>query len=102
MFVVKPNSKLVDPEWVNPRTGERFGPKDPKNPIGDYWIGLIGDSDNIRGLEGYGVHGTIDPDSIGAMKSMGCVRLANDDIALVYELLMDGVSTVEIHGEDYP
>lgn len=101
-YMVKPNSKLVNPAWNNPRTGEHFEPNDPKNPLGEYWIGLIGVSDNIRGLESYGVHGTIDPDSIGKMKSMGCIRMGDDDIKLVYELLVDSVSHVEVHGEDYP
>jgi hypothetical protein len=101
VFDVKRDSKLINPAWANPRTGEQFAPDDPKNPLGEYWIGLVGASDNIRGLEGYGVHGTIDPQSIGQMKSMGCVRLLHDDVALVYELLMPGVSTVTIRGSDY-
>lgn len=101
-FTVKPNSKLIDPAWTNPRTGEHFASKDPNNPLGKYWIGLIGISDNIRELETYGIHGTIDPDSIGQQRSMGCVRLLADDIALVFELLVENASRVEIRGEDYP
>ena len=101
VFDVKRDSKLINPAWANPRTGEQFAPDDPKNPLGEFWIGLVGASDNIRGLEGYGVHGTIDPESIGQMKSMGCVRMLHDDVALVYELLMPGVSSVTIRGSDY-
>jgi len=101
-FVVKANSKLEDPAWTNPRTGEHFASKDPKNPLGRYWVGLVGVSDNIRGLEGYGVHGTIEPETIGQEKSMGCVRMLDDDIKLVYEVLVDNVSHVEIHGPDWP
>lgn len=101
-FVVKPDSKLVNPAWTNPRTGEHFQPDDPKNPLGEYWIGLVGASDNIRGLESYGIHGTIDPTSIGKEMSMGCVRLAAEDIKLIYEVLMENVSRVEIQGNDWP
>ena len=101
-FIVKPDSKLVNPAWTNPRTGEHFEPNDPKNPLGEYWIGLLGASDNIRNLESYGIHGTVDPDSIGQERSMGCVRMKADDIKLVYELLIDSVSHVEIHGPDWP
>jgi len=101
-FMVKPSSKLVDPAWTNPRTGEHFASGDPNNPLGKFWIGLIGTSDNIRDLETYGIHGTVDPDSIGQLRSMGCVRMLADDIAMVYEVLMESVSRVEIHGEDYP
>lgn len=102
VFDVKANSKLINPAWANPRTGEQFAADDPKNPLGEYWIGLVGASDNIRGLEGYGIHGTIEPESIGQMKSMGCVRMLHEDVALVYELLVPGVSTVTIRGPDYP
>ncbi|MFO0490957.1 MAG: L,D-transpeptidase, partial [bacterium] len=68
----------------------------PANPIGERWIGLDGSDDNTRKFVGYGVHGTVDPDSIGQQRSMGCVRLASDDVAMVYELLVDRLSTVKI------
>lgn len=95
-FRVRPNSKLINPEWVNPRTRERYLPDDPNNPIGDFWIGLEGTSEAVRDLDGYGIHGTIEPDSIGKQASMGCVRLLPDDIALVFELLVESESTVII------
>ncbi|MFT3687236.1 MAG: L,D-transpeptidase family protein [Phycisphaerales bacterium] len=95
-FVVRANSKLVNPKWVNPRTGEVFQPDDPKNPIGERWIGLEGVDENTKRFAGYGVHGTVDPDSIGQQKSMGCVRMGAADIEVVYELLMERVSTVKI------
>ncbi len=98
-FKVRPNSKLINPEWTNPRTGERFLPDDPNNPIGDYWIGLVGVSDGIQDLGGYGIHGTIEPNSIGQQASMGCIRLLDEDVALVYELLVEDHSTIEIVDE---
>jgi lipoprotein-anchoring transpeptidase ErfK/SrfK len=101
-FIVKPHSKLEDPAWTNPRTNEHFAANDPRNPLGEHWIGLVGVSDNIRGLEGYGLHGTIEPDSIGQERSMGCVRMGDDDIRLMFEVLMEGVSHIEIHGPDWP
>ncbi len=95
-FVVKKNSKLLNPHWVNPRTGEKFAASDPKNPIGEHWLGLTGVDEKTRSITGYGLHGTIDPDSIGNARSMGCVRLRTDDIAVVWEMLVDEVSTVRI------
>lgn len=94
-FTVRRNSKLVNPYWVNPRTGEKFEADDPKNPIGERWIGLEGQGD-AAAYSGYGIHGTIDPGSIGQMKSMGCVRLGQADVELVYELLAEGASRVFI------
>lgn len=95
-FVVRPKSKLINPRWVNPRTSEVFEADNPKNPIGEYWVGLDGADENTRKFLGYGIHGTIEPDSIGQQRSMGCVRMLSDDVALVWEVMMDRVSTVRI------
>ena len=97
-FAIRRGAKLVNPYWVNPRTGERFDADDPKNPIGEFWIGLEGVGESISAT-GYGLHGTVDPDSIGKQKSMGCVRLGNEDIAFLYELLGEGCSTVKIEAQ---
>jgi lipoprotein-anchoring transpeptidase ErfK/SrfK len=92
-FVVRPNSKLIDPDWRNPRTGEFFARSDPANPIGERWIGLEGTGE-IAGVQGYGIHGTIDPGSIGSDASMGCIRLGDSDVQIVYEILEEPVSEV--------
>ncbi len=94
-FIVRRNSKLENPAWVNPRTGEKFDANDPKNPIGEHWIGLDGVGEHAVHT-GYGLHGTIEPDSVGQMRSMGCVRLLGPDIEFVYELMEEGVSQVSI------
>lgn len=95
-FKVRPHSKLINPEWVNPRTGERFLPDDPANPIGEHWIGLLGVSEGVRDLGGYGIHGTIEPQTIGKQASMGCIRMFAEDVELIYELLVEEHSTIEI------
>ena len=94
-FVVSAN-KLENPGWVNPRNArEQYAPNDPDNPIGEYWIGLTGVGE-YTDLTSYGLHGTIDPNSIGSDESMGCVRLADGDIDIVYELLAEHISRVQI------
>jgi hypothetical protein len=95
-FRVRPRSKLIDPQWTNPRTGQRYASDDPTNPIGEHWIGLVGDDETTRDLAGYGIHGTIEPDSIGRSESMGCIRMLPDDVALLYEVLSEQASTVAI------
>lgn len=85
-----------DPAWTDPRTGHRWHPSDPGNPIGEYWIGLEGVEGDALGQYGFGIHGTIELDSIGKDVSMGCIRLAPDDIALLYKLLVPGQSFVAI------
>ncbi|MAY75606.1 MAG: hypothetical protein CMJ31_13005 [Phycisphaerae bacterium] len=95
-FKVRLDSKLENPAWVNPRNpSERYDGDDPRNPIGEFWIGLDGEGEDAV-YTGYGIHGTIAPDSIGKQESMGCVRLLPDDIALMYECLVEGISRVRI------
>lgn len=70
-------NKVTNPQYTDPN-GKVFASGDPKNPLGTYWIDLG---------ESYGIHGTIEPDSIGKAESRGCVRLLNADAAEVYDLL---------------
>lgn len=93
---VRKGSKLIDPEWYNPRTGEYFAAGDPKNPIGEHWIGLASMREGDRLFDGYGIHGTIEPASIGQSVSMGCVRLLPEHVEVVYEMLTEPESTVEV------
>ncbi|MCC6427773.1 MAG: L,D-transpeptidase family protein [Phycisphaerales bacterium] len=92
-FIIK--SRQVNPPWTNPRTGEKFAADDPQNPIGEYWLGWEGVGPSAA-YTGFGIHGTIDPDSIGKQKSMGCVRLLNEDVATVYEMLTERISIVQV------
>ena len=94
-FVVKKNSKLVNPPWVNPQTGQKFAADDPKNPIGERWLGIEGVGES-KIYTGFGIHGTVEPDSIGQQRSMGCVRMGKDDVELVYEMLVEQISVVKI------
>ena len=95
-FVVRTNSRLVNPQWTNPRTGEFFYADDPENPIGERWIRLRGIDPENKNLLGYGIHGTIDADSIGDMRSMGCIRLRDEDVKVVYEALTEQGSQITI------
>jgi len=95
MFKVRSGSKLLNPEWTHPVTGQRYAADDPANPIGEHWLGLEGTEEKTSSLKGYGIHGTVELDSIGQNRSLGCVRLLAGDVALVWECLGDG-ATVEI------
>ena len=55
----------------------------PNNPVGSVWIDLSKD--------GYGIHGTPDPDVIGKSASHGCVRLTNWDAEHLAEMVRPGV-----------
>ena len=75
--------KLIDPVYYGP--DGVIDNDDPQNPLGERWID-IGD--------GYGIHGTIDPKSIGKAESRGCIRMLNEDVAEVYNLLGVGSPVV--------
>ena len=94
LWSIIPGSKGKNLAWTNPRSNEHFNGDDPKNPLGGFWIGLKGEDGNAVGKTSYGIHGTIEPDSIGKQASMGCIRLRHDDIALVYDLVVEGKTRV--------
>ncbi|MEX0725323.1 MAG: L,D-transpeptidase family protein [Planctomycetaceae bacterium] len=81
-FVVK--DKLVDPVYYGSE-GDVIANDDPNNPLGERWIDL-GDS--------YGIHGTIEPDSIGKAMSKGCIRMHNEEVEEVYDFLDIGSTVV--------
>ena len=60
---------------------------------GSGWRASEGDA---KGRFGYGIHGTIEPESIGKAVSLGCVRMHNEDVAFLYDLMQPGKSTVTI------
>jgi hypothetical protein len=93
-WMVAPSGKLKDPKWWGTADEPAREAGDPQNPLGKFWLGLNGTDGDAVGKEGFGIHGTIDPDSIGKEMSHGCIRLINDDVEQVYEMLIDGKSTI--------
>ena len=65
-------------------------PPGPRNPVGTRWMGLS--------IQGYGIHGTNEPRSIGKAASHGCIRMAKTDVQELFELVAVG-DTVELVGE---
>ncbi len=88
--------KQVNPQYYPPNGGEVIAPDDPTNPLGERWMGFEGVAGNAVGQEGFGIHGTIEPESIGQDASLGCVRMASHDVSLVYDLLVSKHSRVLI------
>lgn len=91
--------RLSNPTYYPPASSDKkriIPPSDPENPLGGYWIALEGVDGEAVGHTGYGIHGTNDPDSIGKAVSLGCVRLHNEDVAILYSLLLPNQSTVTI------
>ena len=90
------SNKLINPTYFSPRGEGIIAADDPNNPLGNRWIGLEGVNGEASGQQRYGIHGTIDPASIGRDESLGCIRLHNEDVEILYELLVEGQSRVVI------
>lgn len=83
-FVI--TNKLTNPTWY---TAGAVVPADsPKNILGSRWLGIS--------KEGYGIHGTTDPGSIGTQVTAGCVRLTNPDVEELYAIVPEGTEVVII------
>ena len=46
------------------------------------------------GPSGFGIHGTVAPETIGKAASDGCIRLVNADVAALFDLVSDGTVVV--------
>lgn len=96
LWRVTPENKLRNPTYYSPRGEGIIHADDPMNPLGEFWIGLTGVEGDAVGRLSYGIHGTIEPDSIGRMASLGCIRLLNEDVERVFEMLFEGRSLVRV------
>ncbi len=77
-------SRLIDPVWFN--RGVVVPPESPQNELGSRWLGFD--------LPGYGIHGTIKPETIGQQSTAGCVRMHNQDVEELYDFLPMGAKVV--------
>ncbi|ABR47443.1 ErfK/YbiS/YcfS/YnhG family protein [Alkaliphilus metalliredigens QYMF] len=64
----------------------------PGGPFGTRWMRI-----NIP-WGGYGIHGTDAPESIGTAASNGCIRMFNEDVEVLYDIVPLG-TPVRITGE---
>ncbi|MCK4341537.1 MAG: L,D-transpeptidase family protein [Phycisphaerae bacterium] len=97
--VWKVKDRLSNPRYYPPASAVEkriIEPDDPHNPLGEHWISLEGVEGDAVGREGYGIHGTIEPESIGKAVSLGCVRMHNEEVTFLYSVLLPGRSTVTI------
>lgn len=83
--VFKIATKLREPVWTPPGRVIPYG--DPLNVLGTRWLGLQPVGDTNPSLKGFGLHGTWQPETVGTAASEGCVRLKNEDIEELFEVL---------------
>ncbi|MBM4062083.1 MAG: LysM peptidoglycan-binding domain-containing protein, partial [Planctomycetes bacterium] len=80
--------KVEKPQWTAP-DGNVWPYGHPNNILGEYYVTL-----QHPGHDGFGVHGTPMPETIGTMSSMGCIRMHAPDIAELFRLLPRGTKFV--------
>jgi len=73
-------NKLSNPTWF--KAGAVVPAGSPENILGSRWLGFD--------LAGYGIHGTIDPKSLGKQVTQGCVRMSNSDVEELYTIIPVG------------
>ena len=92
----KIGNKEKNPTWYKPGFGP-IPPGDPRNELGTRWMPLVPEEERLP--TDLGVHGTIDPETVGVYSSMGCPRLYNDEAEELYDLVVRStpVTIVEVY-----
>ena len=93
--------KVKKPVWTHPVNGKKLGPDDVTNPLGSRWIGFYRDCKGRAGWDGEqyldidgctvaGFHGTPYRWTVGRAVSHGCVRLYEENVQEIFELVRVG------------
>jgi len=99
LFQVRMGSKRSNPSWTDPATGVRWSGADPRNPVGEFWIGLEPADAALRGdpkYQGFGLHGTGPEIEFGTTSTSGSIQVREADAEILFELLRSGRSTIDI------
>jgi len=76
---------IAKPAWTPPGKSIPYG--DPENVLGTRWLKLTPTEGTDPTLEGYGIHGTWEPETVGTSCSAGCVRMRNDDVEELFDFI---------------
>jgi tetratricopeptide (TPR) repeat protein len=78
-------NKEKNPTWFKPGS-EPIPPLDPRNELGTRWMPMVPEEEGLP--KDLGIHGTIQPDSIGKYSSSGCPRMLKADVEELYDLVV--------------
>jgi lipoprotein-anchoring transpeptidase ErfK/SrfK len=76
---------------------EKIKGGDPKNPLGDRWLGI---SASDKGTYPYAIHGNNNENSIGKYVSSGCIRMHNKSIRELYDQIQVKAKVVIVTSTD--
>ncbi len=77
-------NKLTNPVWY--KAGAVVPPDSPENILGARWMGID--------KQGYGIHGTTEPDAVGQQVTAGCVRMTNSDVEELFAIVPVGTEVM--------
>ena len=77
--------KIIEPPWTRPVDNQKIEYGDPENVLGTRWMALK--SPKNPELTGFGIHGTWERDSIGSQSSDGCIRMFNEQVEELFDIL---------------
>ena len=83
-------NKIADPTWYSANAVVPSG--SPENILGTRWMGFD--------VSGYGIHGTVDPGSIGEHSTLGCIRMLNEEVEELYKVVTIGTEVKITDDED--
>ncbi|MBI1320076.1 MAG: L,D-transpeptidase family protein [Candidatus Hydrogenedens sp.] len=92
-------NKQKDPTWFKPGA-EPVPPNDPENELGTRWMPLIPLDAGLP--TDLGIHGTIEPESIGKFQSHGCPRMQKEDVEELYDLVVRSTPVEIVEKIDWP
>lgn len=81
-FTIK--ERIEKPVYYSPEGPYPFGHE--KNVLGTRWLGF----NRTAEVDGFGIHGTKFPESVGTKASMGCIRMRNEDVELLFDFIPAG------------
>jgi len=73
-------NRIKDPPWHT--KGNVIPAESPDNILGSRWLGLS--------KESYGIHGTVDPESVGRQTTDGCIRMLNAEVEELFAIVSTG------------
>ena len=73
-------TRIPNPVWY--KQGAVVPPESPENILGTRWMGID--------KQGYGIHGSVDPNAIGHQVTAGCVRMTNRDVEELFDIIPVG------------
>jgi lipoprotein-anchoring transpeptidase ErfK/SrfK len=77
--------KIIEPPWTRPTDNRQIEYGDPENVLGTRWMKIV--SADHPEITGFGIHGTWERDSIGKQSSAGCIRMLNEDVEELFDLV---------------